>query len=340
MYVLADGDKVTVVDCGVWRPDLPDGGLAVDGGRTGGCRLRAGRRLPGDRHPRPHRPLRAGRPGDGADRCRPVDARDDRPGLREVPPPDTARARRQDTYADHGIPEDERGDLAEHLTRWLPYLYSVVEASTRLRGTETLEIGGDSWEVIHTPGHSLGHICLYSPAKGLLLSGDHLLPGITPPVTFERGFDADPMRSYMESLRIIRDRRPELVYPGHGSPFGDAVGRIEAIMRNKARRLDKIRKAIQSRAVHGRRADRQAGRGRHPGPPTAARDQRNPRPHRVSAVLGAGRTADPAGRCLRVVQHQRRAPGSRRNDPALSSGDGRSPGPARALRQPGSNHSH
>ena len=28
MYVLADGDKVTVVDCGVWRPDLPDGGLA------------------------------------------------------------------------------------------------------------------------------------------------------------------------------------------------------------------------------------------------------------------------------------------------------------------------
>ena len=28
MYILADGDKVTVVDCGVWRPDLPDGGLA------------------------------------------------------------------------------------------------------------------------------------------------------------------------------------------------------------------------------------------------------------------------------------------------------------------------
>ena len=28
-YVLADGDRVTVVDCGVWRPDLPDGGLAA-----------------------------------------------------------------------------------------------------------------------------------------------------------------------------------------------------------------------------------------------------------------------------------------------------------------------
>jgi glyoxylase-like metal-dependent hydrolase (beta-lactamase superfamily II) len=91
----------------------------------------------------------------------------------------------------------------------------------------------------------LGHVCLYSASRNLLLSGDHLLPGITPPVTFERGFDADPMRSYMQSLQLIRDRRPHLVYPGHGRPFGDAVGRIEAIMRNKVRRLDRIRKAIQ-----------------------------------------------------------------------------------------------
>lgn len=39
--------------------------------------------------------------------------------------PDTSRSRRTDTYADHGIPEDEQGDLTDHLTRWLPYLYSV-----------------------------------------------------------------------------------------------------------------------------------------------------------------------------------------------------------------------
>ncbi|MEP6560221.1 MAG: hypothetical protein ABJD68_03985 [Nakamurella sp.] len=29
MYILADGDQVTVVDCGGWQPGLPDGGLAV-----------------------------------------------------------------------------------------------------------------------------------------------------------------------------------------------------------------------------------------------------------------------------------------------------------------------
>jgi glyoxylase-like metal-dependent hydrolase (beta-lactamase superfamily II) len=161
--------------------------------------------------------------------------------------PDTARARRRDTYADHGVSEVERVDLADHLTRWLPYLHTVVEATRRLRGGEELAIGGDRWEVVHTPGHSLAHVCLWSPARRILLSGDHLLPVITPPVTFERGFDADPLRSYLNSLRLVADLAPQLVLPGHGHPFGDAVGRIEAIMRTKVRRLEKIRGAIRER---------------------------------------------------------------------------------------------
>jgi glyoxylase-like metal-dependent hydrolase (beta-lactamase superfamily II) len=108
-------------------------------------------------------------------------------------------------------------------------------------------VGEDRWEVIHTPGHSLGHVCLWSPAHRVLLSGDHLLPGITPPVTFERGFDADPLRSYLDSLRRVAALGPRLVFPGHGHPFGDAVGRIEAIIRNKLRRLESIRRAIEER---------------------------------------------------------------------------------------------
>jgi glyoxylase-like metal-dependent hydrolase (beta-lactamase superfamily II) len=140
--------------------------------------------------------------------------------------PDTARARRRDTYADHGVDVDERADLADHLTRWLPYLHSVVEASRRLRGGEELVIGGDRWEVVHTPGHSLGHVCLWSPARGVLLSGDHLLPAITPPVTFERGFDADPLRSYLDSLRRVANLRPRLVFPGHGRPYEWSQDRI------------------------------------------------------------------------------------------------------------------
>jgi glyoxylase-like metal-dependent hydrolase (beta-lactamase superfamily II) len=247
MYVLADGDSVTVVDCGVWRPDLPDGGLAaLEAGLEGaGYALRDVSRILVTHAHIDHYGL-AGRlmelTGAGLSMHAMTDL-----DCEKYRHPDTARARRRDTYADHGVSELERTDLADHLTRWLPYLHSVVEASTRYRGGEKLDIGGDTWEVVHTPGHSLGHVCLWSPARGLLLSGDHLLPGITPPVAFERGFDADPLRSYLDSLRAIADRGPTLVYPGHGRPFGDAVGRIEAILRTKTRRLEKIRRAIEAK---------------------------------------------------------------------------------------------
>ena len=55
------------------------------------------------------------------------------------------------------------------------------------------------------------------------------------------------MRSYLESLRRVAALGPRLVVPGHGRPFGDAVGRIEAIIRNKLRRLESIRRAIEER---------------------------------------------------------------------------------------------
>jgi glyoxylase-like metal-dependent hydrolase (beta-lactamase superfamily II) len=247
MHVLADGAGVTLVDCGVWRPDLPDGGLAaVEGGlEAAGYALRDVTRILVTHAHIDHYGL-AGRLMEltGAELAMHTLTDLDCEKYRH---PDTARARRRDTYADHGVSEAERTDLADHLTRWLPYLYSVVEASRRLRGGEVLDIGGDRWEVIHTPGHSLGHVCLWSPAREVLLSGDHLLPAITPPVSFERGFDADPLRSYLDSLRRIADLRPVQVFPGHGRPFGDAVGRIDAIVRNKLRRLETIRRAIQDR---------------------------------------------------------------------------------------------
>jgi glyoxylase-like metal-dependent hydrolase (beta-lactamase superfamily II) len=73
------------------------------------------------------------------------------------------------------------------------------------------------------------------------------LPGITPPVTFERGFDEDPLANYLTSLDRIEALDPHIVLPGHGNPFGDAQRRIQAIQSAKARRLEEIRTAIEER---------------------------------------------------------------------------------------------
>ena len=304
-YVLADGDRVTVVDCGVWRPDLPDGGLAaLTAGLNGaGYALGDVGRIVVTHAHIDHYGL-AGKVMEETGAQLVMHAMTDL-DCEKYRHPDTARARRRDTYEDHGVSEAERMDLADHLTRWLPYLHSVVEASTRLRGGERLEIGGDAWDVVHTPGHSLGHVCLHSPARGVLLSGDHLLPGITPPVTFERGFDADPLRSYLDSLRRVADLRPTHVLPGHGHPFDDPAGRIEAIYRTKLRQAGEGAPGHRGGAVVGGGAGRPARRQGHPRPPAPARDQRDALAHRLSAVVRRGRTAHPAGRRLRVVPDRR-----------------------------------
>jgi len=244
-YVLADGQRVTLVDCGVWRTDPEDDGLpALERGlHRAGYELTDVSRIVVTHAHIDHYGL-AGRVMEltGAELWMHAMTDLDCEKYRH---PDTAMRRRQDMYADHGVPAPERAMLAEHLGRWLPYLHSVVEASTRLRGGERLAIGGREWEIVHTPGHSLGHVCLFSEPDRVLLSGDHLLPGVTPPVTFERGFDADPLKSYLDSLRRIAELDPRLVLPGHGHPFHEGTNRIEAIVRNKLRRMEAIRRMIR-----------------------------------------------------------------------------------------------
>jgi len=54
-----------------------------------------------------------------------------------------------------------------------------------LRGGETISTGVFKLQVLWTPGHSPGHICLYEPNKKILLAGDHVLPIITPNVSLQ-----------------------------------------------------------------------------------------------------------------------------------------------------------
>ena len=247
VYAIADHDHVTLVDCGVWRSDPDDDGLpALEAGlnRAGYALADVSRIIVTHAHI-DHYGL-AGRLMERTGAQLWMHALTDL-DCEKYRHPDTAVARRRDTYADHGLPPSEWPSVAYGLEDWLPYLHSVVEASRRLKGGELVPIGGRDWEVIHTPGHSVGHVCLWSADLGTVMSGDHLLPGVTPPVTFERGFDPDPLRSYLDSLRRIEALQAERVLPGHGNPFGDVQRRIEAILRNKLRRLGSIRERIEER---------------------------------------------------------------------------------------------
>jgi glyoxylase-like metal-dependent hydrolase (beta-lactamase superfamily II) len=161
--------------------------------------------------------------------------------------PEEAVDRRTLMLADHGLFGDELTESSEGLRDWMPVMPSIGRPSRLLDGGEAFAVGGRSWEVVHTPGHSPGHVCLWSAAERLLCSGDHLLQVVSPPVTFERGFEPDPLGSYLDSLDRVRELGPEVVLPGHGTPFRDGARRAEAIAAGKRRRLAQVRELVESR---------------------------------------------------------------------------------------------
>lgn len=75
------------------------------------------------------------------------------------------------------------------------------------------------FEVVHTPGHSPGHICLFDRPAGFFLSGDHMLPGITPNIGWLPG--EDTLADYLGSLRKVEPFEVRTVMPAHGRGFED-----------------------------------------------------------------------------------------------------------------------
>lgn len=115
-----------------------------------------------------------------------------------------------------------------------------------VRNNEVLKLARREWFVLHTPGHTLDHICLHDPEAGLLLSGDHVLPTITPHIA-GLGSGRDPLNRFKESLESIATIGDvQTVLPAHGHPFTDLPGRCAAIEAHHAERLARLQDISQA----------------------------------------------------------------------------------------------
>lgn len=118
---------------------------------------------------------------------------------------------------------DDGLELAGTPPDWIPRIdaafKNVRSSLARLKPDRFLDdgdaIGGA--EVVSTPGHSPGHICLRIGCD--LLSGDHLLETITPNIGWLPG--EDMLGQFLDSLDRVGEMEIATVYPAHGKPFQD-----------------------------------------------------------------------------------------------------------------------
>lgn len=131
-------------------------------------------------------------------------------------------------------------------SRYFPRLARTPRPTVRLEDADTIRLGDRDWIAVHTPGHTDDHICLFDATDGVILSGDHVLPTITPHIGGSTR-NIDPLRQFFDSLGTVAELGPHVrtVLPAHGHPFTDLAGRAEAIREHHLRRLDVVRAASQ-----------------------------------------------------------------------------------------------
>lgn len=115
----------------------------------------------------------------------------------------------------------DANDIRLHVHLWL-------ESRSRL------DLGSLTFDVIHTPGHTSGSICIYEPERRILFTGDTLFAGGVLPVIAESGSTGD----YINSLKSLQTRIITEVYPGHGEISEDPQGDIQRSIDNAFKLLE------------------------------------------------------------------------------------------------------
>ena len=115
---------------------------------------------------------------------------------------------------------------------WIPEL-KVLDDGDRI------DVADYHFKCVTTPGHTLGHTCLYDQDKKILLAGDHVLIDITPNIQCWSD-TANPLKDYLASLDKVQRLQIDLVLPGHRRLIDNPKARIGELKKHHAHRLDEV----------------------------------------------------------------------------------------------------
>lgn len=137
----------------------------------------------------------------------------------------------------YGVPHTILDSVSADLAKRPDYMPLIDPPDHTVRDGGRIDIGEGRWlEVIHTPGHDSAHMCLRDSRTGVLFSGDHILPRISPVIMWDEGL-GDPLGDYLASLQRLLAMDIEVTYPAHGSLMKNGDERAKQILLHHDRRL-------------------------------------------------------------------------------------------------------
>jgi glyoxylase-like metal-dependent hydrolase (beta-lactamase superfamily II) len=155
-------------------------------------------------------------------------------------------------FKQHGLPPTDfwftqvDPEIMRNIIRVPPH-----EAITLVEDGEDIELVGERYRVIWTPGHSDGHICLFRERDGVFLAADHVLKRITPNIGLYSDRDrVNPLEDYLNSLEKVAKLPASIVLPGHEEPFTDLAARVAEIAEHHRQREMQILALLAGRPQH------------------------------------------------------------------------------------------
>jgi glyoxylase-like metal-dependent hydrolase (beta-lactamase superfamily II) len=130
--------------------------------------------------------------------------------------PEEEESYRLSLFRSHGVPEPVIEALGEghpppSSRRWVRPDHALPCAPARVPGAA-------GWTACWSPGHTAGHIALFRDSDATLVSGDAVLPRVSPTIGVNRQRE-DPVGDYLETLDRLEALDPVTILPGHGRPL-------------------------------------------------------------------------------------------------------------------------
>jgi glyoxylase-like metal-dependent hydrolase (beta-lactamase superfamily II) len=144
----------------------------------------------------------------------------------------------------HGL-ESDQATASPSASRHDGWFDGVPVLAVAPQDGDSLVVRGREWRIVETGGHCRGHLCLHDAQGGVLVSGDQVLPGISPNVSvLSSRPDADPLREFLASLgRLEQCPANTVVLPSHGRPFRGLHHRISVLRAHHLQQLASLREA-------------------------------------------------------------------------------------------------